>query len=272
MTKKSKPAARKIPRRSLFDFLPGSSEENLYCRLDSLSNEASVEKFFVDRLLDDLDYRDSQIQTKKSISELTVSLGGSKTVKYKPDYVLTFRKKPKWVLDAKGTGEVLEKWVPQCGGYCLGLNQTFSKENPVEFFVLTNGVETNVYRWDNKIPLLELAFSDFVVGNPKYEQLRSLLGAKTLSAPAPAIDATFNFERPTPTEMKTLFAACHRSIWKSEGSNPTAAFMEFTKLMFVKLWCDRKLRDDPETKALLDSGSKVKLPKNAVTFFVALDR
>ena len=42
--------------------------------------------------------------------------------------------------------------------------------------------------------------------------------------------------------------------------------MEFTKLMFVKLWCDRQLRADPETKALLESGTKVKLPKTAVTF------
>lgn len=266
MAKKSKSKVRKIPRRSLFDSLPSGLEENLYCRSDSLSNEASVEKFFVDRLLEDLEYRDNQIQTKKSISELTVSLGGSKTVKYKPDYVLTFRKKPKWVLDAKASGEHLEKWVPQCSGYCLGLNQTFPKENPVEFFVLTNGIQTNLYRWDNKTPLLELAFSDFVVGNPKYEQLRSLLAAKSLATSTTTIDATFNFERPTPTEMKTLFAACHRAIWKSEGSNPTAAFMEFTKLMFVKLWCDRKLREDAATKALLDSGSKVKLPKSAVTF------
>jgi type I restriction enzyme M protein len=264
--KKTSDRTRGHPRRSLFDSLPDHSEENLYCRLDSLSNEASVEKFFVDRMLDDLDYRDSQVQTKKSIAELTVSLGGSKTEKYKPDYVLTFRRKPKWVLDAKATTEKIEKWVPQCGGYCLGLNQTFENENPVQLFVLTNGLRTNVYHWDNKKPILELSFSDFEVGNPKYEKLRGLLAAKNLLAPKPIDSSTFNFERPTPQLMKTLFAACHRAIWKSEGSNPTAAFMEFTKLMFVKLWCDRQLREDPVTKALLEQGEKIKLPKSAVTF------
>jgi type I restriction enzyme M protein len=259
-----------IPRRSLFDSLPDHSEQNLYCRRDSLTNEASVETFFVNRMLADFGYPDNRIQTKKSISELTVSLGGAKTVKYKPDYALTLRRKPKWVLDAKATNEDIEDWVPQCSGYCLALNQTFKSENPVEYFVLTNGLVTNVYRWDNKEPILELTFSDFDIGNPKYEKLKGLLGCTNLAAPQSVDSHTFNFERPTPQMMKTLFAACHRVIWKSEGSSPTAAFMEFTKLMFVKLWCDRKLREDRETKVLLEgggkAGSKIKLPKSSVTF------
>jgi type I restriction enzyme M protein len=266
MAKKSATPSGWIPRRSLFDSLSDRSHENRYCRLDSLSNEASVEKFFVDRMLDDLGYRDNQIQTKKSISELTVSLGGSKTVKYKPDYVMTLRRKPKWVLDAKAINEELDKWVPQCSGYCLALNQSFKNENPVDFFVLSNGIETRVYRWDDKEPLLELKFADFDTGNPKYERLRGILAASALGTPQPSGSNTFVFERPSPQEMKALFAACHRAIWKSEGSSPTAAFMEFTKLMFVKLWCDRKLRDDPATRELLEGGPKVKLPKNALTF------
>ncbi|MGD9537200.1 MAG: N-6 DNA methylase [Alphaproteobacteria bacterium] len=266
MANKHARKARSTPRRTLFDSLPNHSQENLYCRLDSLSNEASVEKFFVDRMLDDLGYRDNQVQTKKSISELTVSLGGSKSVKYKPDYVMTFRRKPKWILDAKATDELLNKWVPQCSGYCLTLNQSFKNQNPVDFFVLCNGIETKVYHWDDRDPILELAFSDFDIGNPKYEQLRAMLGASALADPRPVGSNTFVFERPTPQEMKALFAACHRAIWKSEGSSPTAAFMEFTKLMFVKLWCDRKLRDDPQTRELLEKGSKIKLPKSAVTF------
>ncbi len=100
-------------------------------------------------MLEDLGYRDNQIKTKKSISELTVSLGGSKSVLYKPDYVLTYGKKPRWVIDAKHPDEPLDKWVPQCAGYCLGLNQTFKNENPVRWFILSNGVETRVYEWDH---------------------------------------------------------------------------------------------------------------------------
>ena len=263
---------RPIPRRSLFDSLPDHVGENLYCRLDSLTNEASVETFFVNRLLADLGYKDSQIQTKKSIAELTVSLGGAKTVKYRPDYVLMFRRKPRWVLDAKGTEEKLDDWVPQCSGYCLTLNQSFKDHNPVEYFVLSNGVDTRVHRWDDKEPILQLAFSDFAVGNPKYEQLRGLLAEDSLAAPEPPDAHTFVFERPGTQVTKSLFASCHRAIWKSEGSSPTAAFMEFTKLMFVKLWCDRQLRADPATKAILETASKVKLPKKFNDVRAPLDR
>lgn len=258
-----------IPRKSLFDSLPSQPDKNLYCQISCLSNEASVEMFFVSRMLKDLNYKDSQIQTKKSISELIVSLGGAKKAKYKPDFVLTLRKKPRWVLDAKSTQEKIEDWVAQCGGYCLALNQSFKDENPVEYFVLTNGLKTNVYRWDNNDPILELSFSDFSIGNPKYEQLRGLLGPSGLTVPTAkaGLDTqTFVFERPSPQLMKTLFTSCHRAIWKSEGSSPTAAFMEFTKLMFIKLWCDRQLRDDPNLKTLLEKGAKIKVPKNSVTF------
>ncbi|MGH2508403.1 MAG: N-6 DNA methylase, partial [Ktedonobacteraceae bacterium] len=68
------------------------------------------------------------------------------------------------------------------------------------------------------------------------------------------------------TDERILHFQLRQDIWKSEGSGPTAAFIEFTKLMFVKLWCDRQLREDPATKAILETGSKVKLPKSAMTF------
>ncbi len=269
MTRQLRRAAPKFvpPRRSMLDSLAAPADENLFCRHADLSNEATVETFFVNRLLKDLGYRDNQIQPKKSIGELTVSLGGSRSVRYKPDYVITHRRKPRWVMDAKSTSEKPQDWTPQCGGYCLLLNQSFADSNPVTHFVLTNGLSTAVYEWDRKAPILELSFADFQAGNPKYEQLRSLLGADRLAQPAPVSEAnTFVFERPDAQVTKALFASCHRAVWKTEGSSPTAAFLEFTKLMFVKLHCDRQLRENPEIKALLDQGGKVRLPKDAVAF------
>ena len=253
-------------RLTLFDSLQRDKQRNLYCSLDVLGNESSVETFFVNRMLKDLGYQDRQIQTKKSISELVVSLGGSKTVRYKPDYVLTHRKVPRWVLDAKATDEPLEKWIPQCSGYCLALNQKYGSENPVELFMLTNGLLTRVHKWDVETPLLELSFSDFQLGNPKYERLKSFLSASFLRRGKIAIaQEDFVFRRPTAELAKRVFSQCHRVIWKSEGINPTAAFMEFTKLMFVKLWADRQLRNDPRVKELLKNKT-VKLPKSIITF------
>ncbi len=260
-------AKRRPLRRTMFDSLMTGTDANLYCGRADLTNEAAVETFFVSRMLQDLAYRDAQIKTKQSISELTVSLGGAKSVNYKPDYVLLYRGKPRWVIDAKNPGEDLGKWVAQCGGYCLGLNQAFKGENPVRWFMLTNGIETRVYAWDEGEPLLTLDFADFASGSPKYEQFRSLLSALGMAAAHPLADAnTFRLERPTPQQAKSLFAQCHRAIWKSDGQGRTGAFMEFTKLMFVKLWCDRQLRQDEATKALLERPGPALLPKDAVAF------
>lgn len=259
---------RKIPRRSLFDTLAEQGHENAFCKRDDLSNEASVEAFFVNRLIEDLGYKDRQIQTKKSISEISVALG-SKKVRYKPDYVLLHRRTPRWVLDAKSPDESIDDWIGQCSGYCLALNQRYKTSNPVEYFVLSNGLRTAVFKWDVDVPVLELDFADFYVGNPKYEKLRALLSASQLGKERrkKSVEAQgFLFERPTAEHARQLFAQCHRVIWKSEVCSPTAAFMEFTKLMFVKLWSDRQLRDDPDTRALLERDGKVRIPEASVTF------
>ena len=72
------------PRKSVLDDLDGSAR-NIYCRFADLSNEASVETFFLSRLLKDLGYKDSQIKTKESLRTLIVGRG-HKQEKYKPDY------------------------------------------------------------------------------------------------------------------------------------------------------------------------------------------
>jgi len=246
-------------RRTLFDSL-SNGNANMYCERNVLTNEAAVETFFVNRMLFDLEYRDRNIKPKNSIAELTVSLGGARTARYKPDYVLVCQKKPRWIIDAKNPNENLDKWVPQCSGYCLGLNQTFRGENPVKWFMLTNGIETRVYEWDNATPILTLAFSDFVNANPLYEQLRSLLSLPGVMRAHPVQVDTFKFERPTPQQAKSLFCAMSSCNLESEGQGRIGAFMEFTKLMFVKMWCDRQLRpkrihQEPvgETRAFLSS-------------------
>ena len=49
--------------------------KNTYCNKSDLSNEDSVEKFFLDRLINKLGFEDKEIKTKKSIQELTISKG-----------------------------------------------------------------------------------------------------------------------------------------------------------------------------------------------------
>lgn len=260
---------KKQLRITIFDNFPIDTDNNVFCRLKDLTNESSVENFFVNRLLKDLGYEDKQIKNKKSISEVAISLGGRKTVKYKPDYVLMDKNIPRCVLEAKATDESVDDGLPQCRGYCLTINQKYERKNPVELFLITNGLITKVYKWDQENPLLELLFSDFQIGHPKYEKLRSILsadGIKKGGSPYLSEMEDFEFQRPTQELAKQIFLNCHKTIWKSEGMNPTAAFMEFTKLMFVKLWADLELRQDPKIKKILEKDDSIKLQKELITF------
>ena len=238
--------------------------------MTDLTNEASVETFFLCRLLPDLGYKDSQIQTKKSLPLLVVGRG-SKKEKYKPDFALMHRKVPRCILDAKGTDQNLEDWIEQCSGYCLALNRKFPKSNPVRYFVLSNGKTTSVYEWDKDEPVLTLDFTDFTIGNPKFDQLKAIIGAKSIAksaAPTPQIAerSEFKFVRPTTEKARHLFATCHNAIWK-EGYGPGPAFLAFVKLLFVKLWADKNLRSNVNTRHLFDKHkTEIHLPKSMVSF------
>lgn len=258
-----------LSRKTVLDDLGGSSR-NIYCRFSDLGNEASVETFFLSRLLPDLGYKDSQIKPKKSLQSLAVGRGRKKE-KYKPDYALFYRGAPRCIVDAKGINEKLDDWIEQCSGYCLALNRKYERRNPVRYFVLCNGKKTVLYEWDEDDPLLTLDFSDFTWGNPKYEHLKSVIGAQTVATSAAehlaTESTTFKFTRPTTARARQLFANCHKAIWKAEGYGPGPAFLAFVKLMFVKLWADQNIRHNSATRQLFEGDAhEVLLPKSLVMF------
>ncbi|MDP8208707.1 MAG: N-6 DNA methylase [Candidatus Electryonea clarkiae] len=258
-------------RKTVLDDL-GSSARNMYCQFTDLRNEASVESFFLLRLIQDLGYNDTQIKPKESLDVLTIGRGRKKE-KYKPDYALMFRSEPRCIIDAKGVNEDLDKWIEQCSGYCLALNRKYENRNPVRYFVLSNGKTTKLYEWDKDAEILSLDFSDFAWGNSKFEHLKSVIGSKNISTSIPepmrTENATFKFTRPNTSKARQIFATCHKVIWKSEGYGPGPAFLAFAKLMFVKLWADQSIRHNSATRVLFsDDKIEVNLPKSSVTFSV----
>lgn len=261
-----------LPRRTLFNALEPDSSQNIFCRISDLTNEAAVETFLVLKLLAHLGYRDRQIKPKNSIESLTVAKGHKK-LHYKPDFALVVNKLPRCVIDTKSPGENLNDWIEQCSGYCLALNRRHEKSNPVKWFVLTNGKTTRVYEWDKDRPVLSLDFADFQWGNPKLDQIKALLGADVVSKSSPedvaAEPDNFVFTKPPSERARQLFSLCHRVIWKSEVSGPQPSFMEFVKVMFVKLWADKQLRDAPATRHyFLEHKDSVMLPASPVLFSV----
>lgn len=265
---KPTPARR---RATLFDYVAQAEHDastNKYCDRSVLKNEATVEQFFVQRLLEDLNYTDTEIKPKSSLGELVIPTGGRKKESYKPDYALVCGGKPRWLLDAKGVDEKVEKWAYQGAGYALGLNQGFLNEDPCRYYVITNGLTLSVWSWNEADPILTLDFVDFEEDSPLFIKLRTLLGAPAARrgwdlASTPK-SPTVAFKKPSVEEMKRIFKQCHDLIWRAEKMNPQPAFFEFVKVMFVKLWQDKKLHNDPELAPLIAIGEP--LPRERVVF------
>lgn len=246
---------------------------NSYCALSDLSNEADVETFFVSPLiLSGLGYNKKQLQLKKSIEELKVSRGRRKVL-YRPDFAAKVGKHIRWICDAKTPTEDLDDWLGQCMSYCHEINSRYpAGENPVEFFVLTNGLRTRVYKWDSNTPILELKFSDFLKGNKKFELLKSMLAPtvfQSLTKKAPAGE-TLTLRKKTANDLNADFAWCHDQIHKKDALSYTAAFMEFVKLIFLKLLSDKELhRKYPELGTPGQESIQVLNPAIEVPFSLA---
>lgn len=244
-----------------------ASARNKFCRLADLTNEAAVEQFFVARLLGDLGYRDEQIKPKTSLDALTVSLG-SRRLKYKPDYALVIRSKVRWIIEAKTPSEALADHIEQCSGYCLSINRQ-DTEQPVQFFLITNGVKTEVYAWDKAQPVLTLAFGDFADAHKHYTRLRELLAPGVFGKRMRVQGAgpgTHVLQRRTIEDVNADFAWCHQFIHRKDALSQSAAFLEFVKLIFLKLLSDRAVRENhPEAT----TDAELEVPAAEVKFSTA---
>ena len=219
---------------------------NLFCKSSQLTNEASVETWFVAKLLEHFGFGPDDIKLKTSLREYKVGKG-SKSSLYKPDYVILANRFPTLVIDAKGPSENVQDWSPQCKSYSLELNGQF-EHNPVEYYLITNGLETVLYKWDKTEPILELQFDDFVVGNAKFDQLKKLIGQAALRQVAlekvsELMDSSFVLKPLSPDKLASLFAKIHTFIWKTEKKSPSGAFPELMKIIFVKIKKDREIHE-----------------------------
>lgn len=240
------PKVRKFNKAKITKYLM----KNMFCNHGDLTNESSVEQFFMIRLIKSLGYNDKDIKTKEAIQKLFVGKGSRKE-SYKPDYILFEDEKPILVIDAKAPNEKIDDYIYQVSGYSLALNQKFKNENPVKYFILSNGITTKVYNWTEEEPLLILQFEEFKTKNKNYGKLLDICSKENIGTKTEYADKTFKFQVLDKDELNGVFKACHNLIWKKEGIDPTEAFYEFTKLFFIKLKQDKEIH-----KEIIDKDKK----------------
>lgn len=217
-----------------------SLQKNRFCSRGDLRNEATVESFFVDRLVRALKYPDGKIRLKETLTKITIGRGSSKE-RYQPDYVLLDSGgMPKIVIEAKSPEKDIKKYHYQVSSYAMHLNQKHRASNPVLYTILTNGYVFSVYPWDSDTPVFHLDFEDFVDDNQKYLELLANVSYTAFSQ-VKATQGVFDFRCPSLNNLIKTFEECHNLIWKKDKISPTDAFYEFSKIMFIKIKEDAKI-------------------------------
>jgi type I restriction enzyme M protein len=239
-----------------------AAKKNMFCQYSDLHNEAAVENLLVTPLVKQLGYKDSQIKFKKDIPVEKIALG-SKSIKYRPDYLLFFDGKPRVVIDAKSPDESLTNWVQQISSYAITLNQQFEGINPVRYMILSNGKNTLVFDWTEGKPLIDAEFHELQPDHPKYKRMQALLTPKATAAVSAPTQTAHRFERKSIEDVNAVFARCHQYIYTSDNMSQAAGFTEFVKLVFLKLLSDRKVRD---TSGDLIWQERFDVPASDVTF------
>jgi type I restriction enzyme M protein len=239
---------------------------NKYCDRASLHNESDVEQHFIAPLLRELGYEPEFQVTKTHLTEESIRKGRKKKG-YSPDYICytdKAHKKPVLVIDAKHPEEDAEDGVNDAYLYTAILRRKLSDPKPMQFCIGINGERSLVYQYEKDTPQYDLNFDDFIDGNPKFEALKNEMNISAREKAFSLSAEPFEFKKPDLHEVPKIFEKCHKAIWRKEISGPAPAFYEFAKLMFVKLNHDKKIREDPKLKKLIDAEEP--LPQDKVIF------
>jgi type I restriction enzyme M protein len=226
--------------------------KNKFCEKEVLRNESDVEHFFIDRLLADLGFKDSNILTKHLIPKYLIGKGKNQR-EYRPDYALKINKLWVSVIEVKHPELKLEDYVQEAQDYATLINRGYVGSSPIKLCLASNGIKTSLLRVDKNEPVLELDFADFEDNNEKYKKLKELFSYSALRETIrDKEDSVFEFRKPDIDQLKGIFQKCHYLIWKKHNLTPQEAFYRFTKLLFVKINEDAKLHDKLEKNGRIE--------------------
>lgn len=219
--------------------------------VNELKTEAQVETRLLSKLFNDLGYPDKAIVPKQRVESLIVS-DGTKKSKKAVDFILKGSNGlPKVVVEAKDPSINLQEAWGQTASYALSYNRDKEKNERIQWLLISNGHITSLFKHDSVVPMVTLQLSDFASGSPPYVNLRSYIKYKAVDE---IVSGGLSFEIMAADKLNQLFSECHDMIWKKEKLNPTDAFFEFCKFIFLKI------REDKKREGLLKSVEAYKLP------------
>jgi type I restriction enzyme M protein len=218
---------------------------------NELKTEAEVETRLLSKLFHDLGYPDTAIIPKQRIEPLIIH-DGTKKSKKAVDFILKGTNGlPKVVVEAKDPSINIQDAWGQAASYALSYNKDKGKNEKIQWLLISNGHVTSLFKNDSVVPIVTLQLSDFASGSPPYVNLRSYIKYRIADE---ILRVGLSFEIMSADKLNQLFAECHDMIWKKEKMNPTDAFFEFCKFIFLKI------REDKKREELNNSVETYKLP------------
>jgi len=202
-----------------------------------LKTEAEVETRLLSKLFRDLGYPDNNVIPKARLKPLVV-YDGSKKVTVETDFILSDNSgNARIIIEAKDPKINVQSAWGQAASYALSYNRDKTDDKKIKWLLISNGYITSLFRHDSDIPTVTLRLSDFASGSPPYVTLRSYIKYKGITE---APKEELPFEVIPPDKLNQLFFQSHDLVWKKEKLNPTDAFFEFCKFIFIKIREDKK--------------------------------
>jgi type I restriction enzyme M protein len=202
-----------------------------------LKSEAEVETRLLAPLFKDLGYPVKSVIPKKQLAPLVVYSGSKKTTVEADFLLFGHAGSARVVVEAKDPKKSVQEAWGQAASYALSYNANKPDAERIKWLLISNGHITSLHQHDSSTPTVTLELSDFASGSPPYATLRSYIKFVTaVDLPAGGL----SFEITPPQKLNDLFNRCHDLIWKKEKMNPTDAFFEFCKFIFIKIGEDKK--------------------------------
>lgn len=202
-----------------------------------LNTEAEVETRLLAALFRDLGYPDQNIMPKKRLKPLIVNDGAKRTTVEVDFLLIGHDKNAKVIVEAKDPKINVQSAWGQAASYALSYNRDKIDTEKIKWLLISNGHITSLFQHDSGVPTVTLRLSDFASGSPPYVVLRSHIKYKTISTVS---IGEIPFESIQTDKLNQLFFQCHDLVWKKEKLNPTDAFFEFCKFIFIKIREDKK--------------------------------
>jgi len=217
----------------------------LKIKATDLNTEAEVETRLLAKLFRDLEYPDKCILPKKRLKPIVIH-DGSKRSTVEADFLLIGNdNNAKVIVEAKDPNINVQSAWGQAASYALSYNRDKIDSERIKWLLISNGHITSLFRHDSDVPTVSLRLSDFASGSPPYVTLRSHIKFKSI---VPIEIGGIPFNSIPPDQLNQLFLKCHDLVWKKEKLNPTDAFFEFCKFIFIKIKEDKKR--EKQTKSI----------------------